>query len=194
MATTYDITTTDDKWFCEQGNCYQSPNGTLTYLQCKASCTDYPCSMFAEMCDDYAMVIAGNHPVYSVGNVSALLGHWVNMYALPTMGGHNFTKPQLFAFIQKCCTPTTGGGGGTGRIVREVRDNFYNIPSLQNNIGVNNIVLGGVISSQQSAYILPNMRNPLTSHKQRVFRKEPPSTYDNQAVTSMEDFMPYSND
>ena len=37
----YDIgitTTPTDNWFCEGGNCYQHPNGTLTYAQCKASC------------------------------------------------------------------------------------------------------------------------------------------------------------
>ena len=104
----YDITQQGDKWFCEQGTCYQSPNGNLTYAQCKASCTQYPCSMFFEMCQDYNMVITGTHPTYSAGNVSGLLGHWVNMYALPQMGGHNFTKPQLFAFIQECCHTSRG--------------------------------------------------------------------------------------
>ena len=186
----YDITQQDDKWFCEQGTCYQSPNGTLTYAQCKVSCTQYPCSMFLEMCEDYAMVIAGNHPTYSSGNVSGLLGHWVNMYALPQMGGHNFTKPQLFAFIKKCCNR----GSGTEKIIREVKDNYYNLPSLQNNIPNKDIVLANVISSRQSAYSIRNMNSPYLSTKNRVYRNEPPSTYDNQAITSMDNFYPYSND
>lgn len=106
-------TNTDDGWFCEQGTCYQHPNGNLTYTQCKTTCglSDYPCSMFAEMCQDYYQVINGTHP--SFFSVSPLLDHWVNMYALPTMGGHQFTKPQLFTYIQRCCieNPAVIGGG-----------------------------------------------------------------------------------
>lgn len=184
---------TDDKWFCEQGTCYQSPNGTLTYTQCKASCTQYPCSMFFEMCQDYNMVIAGNHPSFSAGNVSALLDHWVLMYALPQMGGYSFTKPQLFGYIQKCCTPI-GGGGGTGHIVREIRENYYDLPAIVNQIGDNDVVLGGVISSQQSAFIITNLPSPYETTRDIPFRNQQPSTYDNSAITPMPDFTPYSND
>ena len=144
---TSDIQSNTDGWFCENGTCYQHPNGTLTYAQCKASCTDHPCSMFGEMCADYIMVINGNHPSFAPGNVSGLLGHWVNMFALQTMGGYNFTKPQLFAYIQKCCDippsdptppePTLP----QARIKREVRENFYNLPALSNNVPIQDSVL-----------------------------------------------------
>ena len=87
---------------------------------------------------------------------------------------------------QKCVEGNT--------INRYVRDNYYNIPALQNNIPNNDIVLGGVISSRQSAYSIGNMSSPYLSTKNRVYRYEPPSTYDNQAITSMENFTPYSND
>ena len=195
---TSDIQSNTDGWFCENGTCYQHPNGTLTYAQCKASCTDHPCSMFGEMCADYIMVINGNHPSFAPGNVSGLLGHWVNMFALQTMGGYNFTKPQLFAYIQKCCDippsdptppePTLP----QARIKREVRENFYNLPALSNNVPIQDSVLGGVIAPRQSKYSMGNMANPLMTDIPRAIQDQPPSTYDNQAITSMENFLPYS--
>ena len=197
MAIVEDLTTINDGgWFCENGTCYQHPNGTLTYAQCKASCTDHPCSMFSEMCADYIMVISGNHPSFSPGNVSALLGHWVNMFALTTMGGHSFTKPQLFAYIQKCCDipPTPDPRTPQGRIKREVRDNFYNLPALTNQVSRQDIVLGGVISTRQSKYSMPNMKNPLITNRSRAIQNQPPSTYDNQAITSMDNFTPYTDE
>jgi len=180
-------------WFCEQGTCYQHPNGNLTYAQCKQMCTQYPCSMFAEACADYQAVLNGTSP----HTMQYLVNHWVNMFALPQMGGINFTHTELGNYLLKCCyvapTPRPPHSPRARILNRPVRENFYNIPTLNNKVKDWESVLGGVVAPKKSEYSMPNMNNPLISNQQRVFSNEPPSTYDNKAVTKIDNFTPYRN-
>ena len=91
-------------------------------------------------------------------------------------------------------SPTPDPRTPQGRIKREVRDNFYNLPALTNQVSRQDIVLGGVISTRQSKYSMPNMKNPLITNRSRAIQNQPPSTYDNQAITSMDNFTPYTDE
>jgi len=86
-------------YFCEQGVCYKHQNGNLTYAQCKMNCAPHPCSMFGEACADANAVWNGTSPY----NMQQLVQHWVNMFALPQMGGHSFTHTELGNYLLKCC-------------------------------------------------------------------------------------------
>jgi hypothetical protein len=55
-----------------------------------------------EVCGDYQAWIDGTS---SFPSLLALLQHWVNMYALPTMGGYILTTSQVQDLINRCCPP-----------------------------------------------------------------------------------------
>lgn len=78
------------------------------------------------------------------------------------------------------------------KVLRYIKDNYYNLPAIQDNIPMQDSVLGGVIATRQSKYSFPNMESPLLSNRPRVMQSQPPSTYDNQAITSMDNFTPYT--
>tara|TARA_Y100000310_G_C20097007_1_gene540953 strand:+ start:266 stop:520 length:255 start_codon:yes stop_codon:yes gene_type:complete len=78
-------------------------------------------------------------------------------------------------------------------IRREVKDNFYNLSPISTKLPYQTQQLAGVISTRQSIYNMPPMSNPLTSNVPRAMQNQPPSTYDNQAITSMDNFTPYNN-
>tara|TARA_R100001244_G_scaffold69325_1_gene56652 strand:- start:977 stop:1363 length:387 start_codon:yes stop_codon:yes gene_type:complete len=95
----------DDKWFCEQGTCYQSPNGTLTYAQCKASCIsipDLPCNLTLEACADYNNVLNGT----SAYTLNYILTHWVNYF---NTLGYGLSNSQFLNILQVCCVGVSRG-------------------------------------------------------------------------------------
>ena len=110
----YDIgitTTTANNWFCEGGNCYQHPSGTLTYAQCKTSCITtpvLPCNLTLEACDDYSNVLNGT----SAYTLNYILSHWVNYF---NTLGYGLTNSQFLNILQACCVGIGIRGGGRAK-------------------------------------------------------------------------------
>jgi len=65
-----------------------------------------PCNLTGELCADYQNFLAGTSPFSSL---QPLLQHWVNMFAMPQMGGYILTETQLQDIITRCCNPTGAG-------------------------------------------------------------------------------------
>ena len=84
-----------------------SPDAYALVLKCCPDTPIVPCELTGEMCADYQSYVAGTSPY----TLPQLLQHWVNMFALPTMGGYTLTTSQVQDIITRCCTPANPCAG-----------------------------------------------------------------------------------